>query len=384
MIAVVAPPRRAAEREYIARVLLEEFLGLPITFEVEERAEMEIRVQGEASERRLVLGEGLFATSDLDWLTEASLPLTPIARLDLAGTPFAEHPAHSIPVLYGAPTWMVDGEKLRLNVDVMGTSFFMLTRYEEAVLDARDEHERFPASATVAASAGFLRRPLVNECVELLWLALRHLWPGLERRPLQFTVAPSHDVDWPLAGESSVAQLLRRAAADAFRGGELQTSARRVIGYAARLTGRQDLDVNNTFDAIMDASESRGLCSAFYFIADRPAGLIDGNYSLDDPWIRRLLQRIHARGHEIGLHASYRTPTDGVQTRRERDRLARVLDEEGIVQARLGGRQHYLRWRNPDTWRNWAEAGLDYDSTLGFSDELGFRAGVCLDIRSST
>jgi peptidoglycan/xylan/chitin deacetylase (PgdA/CDA1 family) len=137
--------------------------------------------------------------------------------------------------------------------------------------------------------------------------------------------------------------------------------------------------VNNTFDAIMDASESRGLRSAFYFIADRRAGLIDGNYSLDDPWIRGLLRRIHVRGHEIGLHTSYTTPTDGAQTRYERDRLVRVLDEEGIELDRLGGRQHFLRWRNPITWRNWADAGLDYDSTLGFSEEIGFRAGVCLE-----
>jgi hypothetical protein len=379
VIAVVAPPEHAAAREYVARVLLEEFLGLPITFEVQERADTEIHVHGDARQRRLVVGEGLFAISQIDWLTEASLPRTPVARFDLAGTPFAEHPAAAIPVLYGTPTWRIDGDELRLDVDVFGASFFMLTRYEEAVLSTRDEHDRFPADATIAASAGFLRRPLVNECLELLWLALHYLWPALERKPLQFKVAPSHDVDWPLAGERGVAQLLRRAAADTFRSRDPRASARRLVGYAARRAGRHDLDVNNTFDAIMEASESHGLRSAFYFIADRPADLMDGNYSLDDPWIRGLLRRIHQRGHEIGLHASYTTPTDAEQTRRERDKLAGVLDEEGIVQDRLGGRQHYLRWRNPDTWRNWAGAGLDYDSTLGFSDELGFRAGVCLE-----
>src|SRR5262249_36524368 len=43
----------------------------------------------------------------------------------------------------------------------------------------------------------------------------------------------------------------------------------------------------------------------------------------------------------------------------------------------LGGRQHYLRFAVPDTWRSWAAAGLAYDSTLGFSEAPGFRAGTC-------
>jgi hypothetical protein len=378
VLAVVSPPGHAAEREYIARVLLEEFLGLSITFKVGERTDTEIRLRGD-DRRRLVLGEGLFAVSESDWLSTGSLPRLPVSRLHLTQTPFAQHPTEAITVLYGSPTWRLDGDELRLDVDVFGSSFFMLTRYEEAVLTARDDHDRFPAAATIAGSGGFVRRPVVNEWLELLWLALHHLWPALERRPLQFSIAPSHDVDWPLAAESGLAQLLRRAASDTVVSHDPATSARRLIGYAARRGGRYGLDVNNTFDAIMDASESRGLRSAFYFIADRRAGLLDGNYSLDDHFIRALLRRIHVRGHEIGLHASYTTPTDGRQTRHERDKLVRVLEEEGIVQDRLGGRQHFLRWRNPDTWRNWAEAGLDYDSTLGFSEEIGFRAGVCLE-----
>jgi hypothetical protein len=42
-------------------------------------------------------------------------------------------------------------------------------------------------------------------------------------------------------------------------------------------------------------------------------------------------------------------------------------------------RQHYLRWRNPITWRNWDQAGLDYDSSLGFADRPGFRCGTCYE-----
>ncbi len=49
----------------------------------------------------------------------------------------------------------------------------------------------------------------------------------------------------------------------------------------------------------------------------------------------------------------------------------------GIEQATWGGRQHYLRWNAPATWRNYAEAGLDYDTTLSYADHAGFRCGTC-------
>ncbi len=33
----------------------------------------------------------------------------------------------------------------------------------------------------------------------------------------------------------------------------------------------------------------------------------------------------------------------------------------------------------PITWRNWNEAGLNYDSTLSYADYAGFRCGICYE-----
>lgn len=38
---------------------------------------------------------------------------------------------------------------------------------------------------------------------------------------------------------------------------------------------------------------------------------------------------------------------------------------------------HYLRWEQPTTLRAWAEASMNYDSTLGYADRPGFRCGTC-------
>ena len=83
------------------------------------------------------------------------------------------------------------------------------------------------------------------------------------------------------------------------------------------------------------------------------------------------------RGHEVGFHAGFGTFRDAERTAEEFARLRGIAEREGVRQDRWGGRQHYLEWANPDTWRNWDEAGLDYDCTLAFSEAVGFRTGTC-------
>lgn len=56
----------------------------------------------------------------------------------------------------------------------------------------------------------------------------------------------------------------------------------------------------------------------------------------------------------------------------EKEKLEKVTEN-----TIFGGRQHYLRWKSPDTWRILEKAGLKYDTTLSFADHEGFRCGIC-------
>jgi hypothetical protein len=254
----------------------------------------------------------------------------------------------------------------------------MLARYEEMVKRDRDGHDRFPAAASTAYREEFLARPIVNEYTEILWSVMSRLWPRLRRARHQFRVDLSHDVDWPKCSNRRLAATVKAATGDLLKRRDPQLTARRLLSRAA-LRWRPDADICNTFTFLMDESERRGMRSAFYFIAGHTAAARDGDYSLDDPWIRQLMTRIHRRGHEIGLHPSYETFRDAQQTRREKEVLLDVCGKLGIEQEAWGGRQHFLRWENPTTWENWEQAGLDYDSTVGFADCPGFRAGVCFE-----
>jgi hypothetical protein len=91
------------------------------------------------------------------------------------------------------------------------------------------------------------------------------------------------------------------------------------------------------------------------------------------------MREIHQRGHEIGLHPSYNTYDDSSEIVKEADRLRRICAEEGIDQPEWGGRMHFLRWDQAVTLKAWADAGMSYDSTLGYADRPGFRCGTCFE-----
>lgn len=377
MLKVEIPHTRTAERKYILAVLFNEFLGFDADIIVTSRADTRI---SSLSGAELVVADTLFAVPDSIWLTTESLPREPL-RWWHPSPPCESN--ESIPVIYGAHgegLLAQDGQSLWLGLDIFASSFFMLTRYEEVVRAERDEFDRFPASAALAVRAKFIHRPVVNEYVDLLWSALNWLWPGLKRKPRTFQMLPSHDVDLPLKhGFSGPARMIAACAFDMLRGLGAAAARDRFQGWRRVRKGEVGMDPYNTFDWLMDASDRRGARSAFFFIADHTALMRDGLYAISHPWIRCLMKSIHQRGHELGLHTSYHTYLDPHQTRREFQRLRDCAGAEGILQAKWGGRQHYLRWRTPQTFRNWDDAGLDYDSTLTFAQLAGFRCGVCYE-----
>lgn len=381
---VQVPDTYGAECCYVASVLLGEFLGLE--YQVDEVACQDLRItlKGDPTQRELILPNVLFQTPPERWLTASSLPKQPLEWWALPEALSEDRVILSrLPVIYGkvlknGTYYSEDRGKVVLGLDIFGSTFFMLTRYEEVVDTVRDQHSRFPATASLAYAEGFLERPIINEYLEILWVCIKRLWSKLERKRREYRLFLSHDVDRPLSVvDRRWFAVLKSAAGDVLRRKDFGLAGRRIYSRVRASIGDFGPDPCNTFDFIMDTNEKYGLRSAFYFIADHSASDIEDRYSIDMPWIRSLMRRIHERGHEIGLHPSYDTYRDAAQTKRELEKLWCVVEREGISQDHWGGRQHYLRWEAPTTWQNWEDASLSYDSTLSFADHTGFRCGTC-------
>jgi hypothetical protein len=138
------------------------------------------------------------------------------------------------------------------------------------------------------------------------------------------------------------------------------------------------------FDEISTLEADLGVRSAFYVLNEphilrkglqallSPADWVQhlGRYDVRDERLVSAVRTLRAEGWEIGLHGSYRSAGNPDRLRVEKRILEECLDDTVV-----GGRQHYLRMRIPETWRYHAQIGLRYDASLGSSTTAGFRYG---------
>ena len=375
MFSVSFPDSCRKERCWIGAVVLREFLGLEyeLRFEAQETARIE------AEGKTLELADVFFKKADAGWLAPATLPARPLQQWCASNDGLdAELLQSSVPVMYGHAAFEMQEGRAYLGLDVFGSAFFMLSRYEEAVTPQRDRHDRFPAQASLAWQEGFLYRPIIDEYVEILWAAMQRLWPQAVRKRHEFKTVVSCDVDRPYhPGAKSFRRMTRAMAGKLVRTRDPIAMLDPCRNYFGALRG----DFRNdpyyfTVDWMMDVNEKAANTVAFNFIPEITDPAYDGLCPITDPAVVAMLQRIGVRRHEIGIHPGYLTYQSTGNTVSGLNRIRHVLKHAGIEQQVAGGRIHYLRWstKTPSVWN---AAGLSYDSTLGYADHVGFRCGTC-------
>lgn len=377
MLVVTFPENCHAERCWISAVLLGEFLGLSYALEFDSGPKVRLSAAG----RTLALSDAFFAGLSDRWLARGAEHAGLAQRWAVAESGLDPDLCDStVPVLFGAAGFAIaDNGDGALDLDIFGSAFFMLTRYEEACTAARDEHGRFPAQFSLAKRMDFLGRPIVDEYVEILWAAMKRVWPGLERKQRSARTLVSCDVDSPFDPAcASLYRLGRRVLGRSWRDKSLQALPSTLGNYWQVKRG------NNTRDPyrqaifwMMDVNEKAGNQLTFNFIPENTDRNLDNRHRLDEPRLRSLMRSIHSRGHLIGFHPGYNTFRHPAAFARSAGTLRRVMEEEKIGQDVLGGRQHYLRWDVATTAQLWDANDMCYDSTLSYPTVPGFRCGTC-------
>ncbi len=372
---VKAPAHRAAEFAWVCDVLFGRWLGLPHVVEVHEQAFVSVQ----AGPGELRWSDAFFSQADARWLQADSLPAVPPPMWPLPDDALRLAIGQdSVPRFHGDGAFEQAPGRVQLPIDITGSVFFMLSRYEEAVAGApADRHGRFPGAMGVVHRAGLALRPLVDEWVEVLWWALQQVAPGLQRRARTADTWVSCDVDAPYSpGGRSLPLALRQAAGHLVHERSPRRAAQSLLHAAASRVGVTRHDPYDSFDWMMDVNERAGRRITFYFLSVRQPQRIDGGYELGEPALQSLMSRIVQRGHEVGLHGSYRSVDEPALLAREFEDLRAAVARAGGQQARYGARQHYLRWRMADTAAQLDALGFEHDSTLGYPDVAGFRCGT--------
>jgi len=261
--------------------------------------------------------------------------------------------------------YLVDQDHLECAVDLPLSILLTLSRCEELLDPSRDAHDRFPVERSVAFAGGFLDRPIVDEYALAFEQALALLLPSWKNVERKLRIKVSHDID-----HVGIPFRLRTALRYAIRDREPGYSLREISSW---IGDAEPTELRSVWD-MAQISKEYGVLSTVYWKA-APSTPFDSGYDPRNHKVLRVLEWLRKIGVESGVHPGYATFRSPEKLRREVSVLREVLGPQP-----LGGRQHYLRWC-PDTWIDWENCGLAYDSSVGYADQIGFRAGTCVPYR---
>ena len=174
----------------------------------------------------------------------------------------------------------------------------------------------------------------------------------------------SHDIDIPyFFGKirSVLSRAKARQTADGFKG-----AIAHLLEYTKVRAGLSQ-DRYATFDYIMQTQAQRNIKSTWFILL-----CSDNLWGLDLNKYAKQLKRITAAGHEIALHPGYDSYLSPEKRRAEKEAIEQLA---GCTIT--GARNHFLRFKIPESYHMTHDTGLIYDSTLGFAEHEGFRSGFC-------
>jgi hypothetical protein len=260
---------------------------------------------------------------------------------------FATHPKYIIPF------------------DPFAASFFMVSRYEEYLPFRPDKFGRFDVAESLAFQKGFLNKPVVNIYAKKIRKILKEQFPEMIFRQNEFKYISTVDIDNAWAYKEKGLIRTTGALIRSLTAFDFETFLERIKVLAGRKK-----DPYDTFEMLTALERKYNLRMIYFFLLGDYAEN-DKNVSVSSKKFQSLIKSI-ADYCEVGIHPSFYSNQKPGRLRLEQSRLQQTVKRE-ITKSR----QHFLKMTFPETYRQLIDADITEDFTMGFSGEIGFRAGIC-------
>ncbi len=339
-----------AEKRYVFDVVFGEFLGLKYKIEIDTINDYEISFD----DKKVIIKDELFSRFPR-YLTHDSIPKN-IKYF------------REIPILYGEPNIRYSERECVCDIDLIGSIFFMLSRFEESLEHDADKFGRFKEAEMLCIKYKFSHLPVVNYYTQWLWELVQYLEPKAAKKRHSYSILPTHDIDEFFFYTRD--SLLRRMQRAIKLYGNYKQAFAELKEFVKIKLGIQK-DPYDKFDYFMNLSEKYGTKSHFFFMSGGRTRY-DNRYHINAPNVKKMMKKIKHREHFIGIHPSYDSYNNFEMLRDEKEAL-----KQASKTPITSGRQHYLRFDTPLTWQLWEQNQMVWDSSMGFAESVGFRCGVC-------
>jgi len=252
-----------------------------------------------------------------------------------------------------------------LGFDIFSASFFLMSRYEEYLPYTPDEFGRFPAEESLAFRKGFLQLPVVNIWIKMFREALQKKFPLLQIKRAIFNAILTYDIDVAYKFKGRTLARTFGSVAKDISGFNFKDVVRRI----ETLSGAEK-DPWDVYDDLKKIIFKNKIKSIFFFLLSDKTKY-DRNLNYQNNVMKDLISRIKEFS-EIGIHPSFYSSVSSEKILIEKERLENISGRK-ITKSR----QHFLKFKLPDTYNSLLSAGITEDYSMGFSKLPGFRAGTC-------
>lgn len=311
----------------------------------------------EINKFRIVIKPCGFFNADT-FLTQKSMPTLPLQNLQ------------GVPILFGQAETEMFGNTLLVKADIVASTFFMMTRYEELINNKRDEHGRFCGKYSVSGTNEFIDRPIIDEYGQLLRGWLRHSGMHIDEPPTQFShIFLTHDAD----------KLTQYRNPRGFAGGLfralIKMSVKRLQDVVKAMTKGPEYDPLFTFSELLKLDKSVKNSQSIIFVKAGKKAVSEEDapvYNLNRTDAKALLSLCKKEKCLVGLHSSYNSGENPNLISKEKERLENAFG----TKIKLN-RWHFLRCGHPENIKELEHSGITDDFSLGYADIAGFRLGTC-------
>lgn len=379
MIKIYIPNYFQELNQYSAQIIFDEVLG--IKYELNTHSKNNIIIQNGDCDKKIILSSNFTDSAQRFWLDKQHLPKR-IKKFSLDNTIFKSLKTSysDIPILFGDNRLEINDKYIKIDVDIFGTIFFMLSRYEELFPKKLDFHKRFRLEETIAFKNNFLHRPIVNEYIEIFWLLVKHSWPLLKRKKRQYKSVVSCDVDHPFDDATdSIIRISRRFAARVIRDKNISLALSDLKCFIQKkIFGKNYDNYTDNIYWMMDLADSKEIKLQFNFIPLNTGSKLDTKYTLEKKEVIKIFMDIIERKHLVGIHPGYNSSNNIDIFNHSVKKYRKLLKDLGL-KMQINNRQHYLKFNIEDTPQLWEDNKFFSDSSMGYSNAVGFRSGICHD-----
>lgn len=248
--------------------------------------------------------------------------------------------------------------------DIFSAVFYLLSRHEEYTDTNRDQHGRFTAKQSFAYKNNFLHLPIINIWANKLRLLLNNHYK-LNISRLEYQYKSTIDIDHVFYYKYK--PLLRNilGGAKQLLKGELSNLSQRI-----KTTLGTSPDPNNVYAWLTQAHKSTKTAAFFFFLLgdEKPPYDPAPQYQIKE--VAEIVKQL-TKSNLVGIHPSYHSFNTKSIVLEEKQRLE-ALSNQSISHSR----QHYLRFSLPKTYRVLADCGIENEYSMGYADQVGYRAGI--------